>query len=308
MVDTPSSDTPTHLSFLWGDRKGVCSKHQLFSNWQTGEETLSHPPLHLPLLPSLPPLSSRYAFTSLTPTFSSQSPSLVGRSFQPPVQQKKQRRQGHFPSFPPCREKKKWRTRPADHPFQRWKDRAQQKASASSILTPTHANSILAFSSIFVEYAQECAGADSNRKCKSNTIRSLFILSTAKLFTHSGSVFQKLWQAQSSPKWIINVCEYACVWCVQAFLKLWGLVGVLDLGSEDVFVGWGYIGSSSHVAIFQRGAVSRCPTVLFHYRNLTTCNATCTNCLGFCFCFHCSPPALRMSLWNWIWAVLWRWY
>lgn len=110
------------------DRQGRRHSHILLS--------LSSPPS-----PSSPSLSARYAFHLSNPHFfPSQSPSLVGRSFQPPLQQKKQRRQGHFPSFPPCREKKKWRTRPADHPFQRRKDRAQQKVSARNTLTPTHAN------------------------------------------------------------------------------------------------------------------------------------------------------------------------
>lgn len=94
----PSRATPNPTSPVLLPRrrqKGFSGEHQLFSKLTEWEETLSPP------IPS--PLSSRYALTSLTPTFfPSQFPplSLVGWSFQPTLQQKRQRRQGYFP-FPP---------------------------------------------------------------------------------------------------------------------------------------------------------------------------------------------------------------
>lgn len=144
------SHTHPHLSFLWGDRKGVCSKHQLFSNWQTGEETLSHPPL--PLLPS--PLSSRYAFTSLTPTFSSQSLFSGWLVFSSYSSTKETKEAGLLSLFSPLQ--REGGTRPADHPFQSCKEQAQQKVSACKIVTRAK---------------NTCAGAESNK--------------------HSGSVFKK---------------------------------------------------------------------------------------------------------------------
>lgn len=80
-----ATPTLTCLNFLWGDRKGVCSKHQLFLTDRLGRR------------PSYPP---RHTLTSLIPIFSSQLFSLVGWSFQPPPQQRKQRRQGYFPYLP----------------------------------------------------------------------------------------------------------------------------------------------------------------------------------------------------------------
>lgn len=55
-----TNHTQPYLSFLWGDRKEVWGKHQLFSKLTEGRR-------HLHPLPSL--FSSRYALTSLTPTF-----------------------------------------------------------------------------------------------------------------------------------------------------------------------------------------------------------------------------------------------
>ena len=83
MVDTPSYAKPTHLSFLWADRRGVCSQHQLFSNWHIGGDTLPTSPcprpfprspqgtpsrLEPPLFPHTIPLSGWLVFTASSST------------------------------------------------------------------------------------------------------------------------------------------------------------------------------------------------------------------------------------------------
>ena len=77
----------------------------------------------------------------------SQSPSLVGWSFQLPPQQKKQKEAGPLSLFPPCREKKTCRP-PLLKP---------QAPPAKLLHMPTTRNQ--AFYNICVEHVQECAGA-----------------------------------------------------------------------------------------------------------------------------------------------------
>lgn len=101
MVDTPLQPHPLTCPSSEATEKESAVNTSCFPTDSHGR-SCSHPPLSLSLSSPLTPLSSRYAFTSLTPSFSSQfSPSLVGWSFQPPLQQKEQRRQGHFPCFAP---------------------------------------------------------------------------------------------------------------------------------------------------------------------------------------------------------------
>lgn len=93
---------------------------------------------HTSSSPSPPPASSllEVCFTSLTPTFSSQSPSLVGWYFQPSIQQKTQKEAGPLSLFPPLQRGGKGDRRTADHPYQCFTDQSQQKACASEILIP----------------------------------------------------------------------------------------------------------------------------------------------------------------------------
>lgn len=229
MVGTPPlSHTHPHLSFLWGDRKGVCSKHQLSSNWQTGEETLSHPPL--PLLPS--PLSSRYAFTSLTPTFSSQSLFSGWLVFSSSSSTKETKEAGLLSLFSPLQ--REGGTRPADHPFQSCKEQAQQKVSACKIVT--RAKNTSKPTIILWHLCGECKGMCRCRK------QQTFWIS-----------FPKTKTAQSERKLWVCMCVCSC-----SSKTGWN------------FVGWGYIGSFSHMPTFQCGAVPCCqntPFPMYHFND-----------------------------------------
>lgn len=115
----PTSDTPTHLSFLWGDRKRSLQSTPAVSHWQTGEETLSYPPL-----PS-PPFSLRYVLTSLTPTFSSQSPLSGWLVFSASSTTKETKEAGPLSLSPPTRERRRsGGKRLTGHPFKSCKDHA----------------------------------------------------------------------------------------------------------------------------------------------------------------------------------------
>lgn len=98
MEDTPSSTTPTHLSFLWVYSQNTSCFPA--NKQENGRDT--RPPSRS----RSPPLSSRYAYVSLSSHPFLTISCLVGRSFQPPLQQKKQKE--GMATFSLWRERKAW--------------------------------------------------------------------------------------------------------------------------------------------------------------------------------------------------------
>lgn len=95
MEDTPSSTTPTHLSFLWVYSQNTSCFPA--NKQENGRDT--RPPSRS----RSPPL---YAYVSLSSHPFLTISSLVGRSFQPPLQQKKQKE--GMATFSFWRERKAW--------------------------------------------------------------------------------------------------------------------------------------------------------------------------------------------------------
>lgn len=85
-----------------------------FTNWQSGRRRSNHPSPPLSPGGTSPPLSPLLFPLTIPPSFPP-TPSLVGWSFQPTLQQKKQRRQGYSPPFSPTQRREEG-CRPAGPP------------------------------------------------------------------------------------------------------------------------------------------------------------------------------------------------
>lgn len=122
------SQTHSPVLPLRKQKRSLQSTPAVFQLSDRGGDRLASSPLSL----SSPFLLPKYNLTSLTftsPSLPLSPPLSQARSFQPPLQQKKQRRLGHFPSLPLRTDKLMGGGgRPTDHRFQSCRDRAQKKS------------------------------------------------------------------------------------------------------------------------------------------------------------------------------------
>lgn len=112
MLNTPISDTPTHLYFLWGDRKRSLQSTPAVSHWQTGEETLSYPPLPSPFLLEVHPHLSNPHFSLTIP------PIWLASLFSLLYNKRNKGGRTTFPLPPTTERRRSGGNRPTGNPFQ----------------------------------------------------------------------------------------------------------------------------------------------------------------------------------------------